>query len=307
MPTIRDGRGVLTVHDMGVPPANPSGPVQRLVEPAMVRVPDETGQTNADRMAASRARGAKAGGFVAGATKSARRWNGQPPEGFPPPSRAAQTATARATLVETRNGALTSRQQQVIEALGRLGSRKAVQLELGAKHIQSIDGTLLDAHAKGLLPLDLPDLPKRLQKALAGGPPPLRRGRHAVDPAGKTAAEVRRAQKAATIEPQGREAGAPATDADDRGITGAAPATEVATPPGPTPGPFPGAQAAADATDRALGMEPEYSEPDSPPTIVHLTISIDVVRLAQEMRSWSTYQITPFFDGLAKVIHEAQS
>jgi len=74
VPAIRDGRGVLTVHDMGVPPpANPSGPVERIVEPSvMVRVPEVTGKSNAEYLAASRARGAKAGGFVKGATKPLR-------------------------------------------------------------------------------------------------------------------------------------------------------------------------------------------------------------------------------------------
>lgn len=38
---------------------------------------------------------------------------------------------------------------------------------------------------------------------------------------------------AAHPDTEDREAGAPATDADDRGTTGAAPATGVATPPGP--------------------------------------------------------------------------
>jgi hypothetical protein len=32
MPTIRNGRGVLTEYDMGLPPGNPSGPVERRVD-----------------------------------------------------------------------------------------------------------------------------------------------------------------------------------------------------------------------------------------------------------------------------------
>ena len=67
MPVIRDGNNRVTEYDMGTPSANPSGPVERVVEPSvMVRVPEVTGKTNAEYMAASRARGAKAGGFVKG-------------------------------------------------------------------------------------------------------------------------------------------------------------------------------------------------------------------------------------------------
>lgn len=78
-PVIRDGNNRLSTYDMAEQPAEGSGPVMRLVEPSMVRVPDVTGKTNAEYMAASRSRGAKAGGFVKGATKPARRWNGDGP------------------------------------------------------------------------------------------------------------------------------------------------------------------------------------------------------------------------------------
>lgn len=67
MPTIRDGRGVLTEYDMAVPTGSPSGPVERVVEPSVVRRQTERKH---DYMAASRARGAAAGGFVAGAPKA---------------------------------------------------------------------------------------------------------------------------------------------------------------------------------------------------------------------------------------------
>ncbi len=68
-PVVRDGSNRLTTYENPLPASNPSGPVERLVEPSMVRVPEVTGKTNAEYMAASRARGAKAGGFVKGVTK----------------------------------------------------------------------------------------------------------------------------------------------------------------------------------------------------------------------------------------------
>jgi hypothetical protein len=73
-PAIRDGRGKLTVHDMAdvALASHPPGPVERVVEPSVV-APKRLNVH--DYMAASRARGAKAGGFVKGAKKT----SGPPP------------------------------------------------------------------------------------------------------------------------------------------------------------------------------------------------------------------------------------
>ncbi len=246
MPIVRDGQNKVHEYDM-TPPASPSGPPVRVDVPGevvrtpgmdAVGLPRYTSRRGVDRpegrMAESRARGnaasarphasaeesrargAKAGGFVKGATKH------EPKVPIAPPAKGvAQTAAARAATAASRNAALTSRQQQVVDALRRLGTRKAVMAELGAKHVQSIDATLLDAYAKGLLPTDLPDLPKRLQRALDAGAGVIRRGKLAAKPAHIVSTE-------SPLE--GQEASAPATDAGE-GKAGASDPAALAVPP----------------------------------------------------------------------------
>lgn len=87
MPAIRDGRGQLTVHDMGAPPGNPSGPVERsrVSEARMADFAAERAAgaerprksspavlDNRAAAAASRARGAQRAGFVKGAANRNR-------------------------------------------------------------------------------------------------------------------------------------------------------------------------------------------------------------------------------------------
>jgi hypothetical protein len=171
VPTIRAGRGVLHVHDMGTPPpANPSGPVQRVgmpstpstgqaaAIPAASVAPAKPPYGGGSSLAASRARGAAAGGFVRGHTGPKRKAE-EKPKAADPAAAFARFSLGRAAHVASLKSKLTDRQQQVIDELRRLGSRRAVQEALGVTHLQSIDGSLIDAFEKGLLPADLPDLP----------------------------------------------------------------------------------------------------------------------------------------------------
>lgn len=321
MPTIRDARGRLSVHDMTPPPPGEPAPITRRQgspAPPDDRLPirrdaaslaGSRARANAASAAVSRARGAQRAGFVKGASKTARRWNGgalaaesESQKSTDTPSKGiAQTEAARAVSVATRNAALTPRQEQVVDALRRLGTRKAVMGELGVKDVQTIDSTLLQINRKGLLPAALPDLPKRLQRAIEGGGP------------GPTAAKP--AHIVSTESPsQGREAGVPATGAASVEPPERDPATPGSTPLGspdnltstndvPAPDSDPGIAAAYSAPDSTTPAEagggPVVGEPWP-----YLTVMIDCVALARAMQGWATYQMTAFFEGLAKVVAE---
>jgi hypothetical protein len=203
MPTIRNGRGVLTEYDMGLPPGNPSGPVERRVDATQATGEHVQAARSIQRgpTPEEHARAVRNGAAGRMARLAAdRAAPGAAPA--PKPDRAAATVARVATM----NATLSPRQAQIVEALGRLGTRKLVQKELGLGVIQEVDVALDRAHRKGLLPPGLPDLPPRLTRAAEG----------AANPAHIVSSE-------SPLE--GLEAGVPATDADERGTTGAAPAT----------------------------------------------------------------------------------
>ncbi|HEY8773556.1 MAG TPA: hypothetical protein VIM05_03210 [Gaiellaceae bacterium] len=204
MPTVRDGRGVLTVHDMGVPVASsPSGPVERgtrrqtipdppptVIEPVPQAYVAEQQRRDAawakaegkakpadtfrrptlattlrDQAAASRARGAAAAGFVKGAKKP-HQVKAEPPPAEAKP-KGAPKGFKRSPEVRER-----MRQAQVDRY----------------------------ARARGEVPAEVVAEPAHI----------------------------------VTTESQGREASVPATGADERGPTGdPEPAAQVATPLGP--------------------------------------------------------------------------
>jgi hypothetical protein len=67
MPLVRDGRGVLTEYDMSAQPTgSPSGPVERRLGPVAPAPDSPSLPAPVDALAASRARGAAAAGFVKG-------------------------------------------------------------------------------------------------------------------------------------------------------------------------------------------------------------------------------------------------
>ncbi len=225
MPTIRDGRGVLTVHDMGTPaPGSPSGPVQRLVEPSMVRLPDA--QPAHDYMAASRARGAKAGGFVQGATKpprspaerlaSVRRqqeeraageiaaWVAEQ-KGAPAKPKVKEDPVTRSHDGLTRDERRHAKAERMLAVIRTTSSYAEAALALGVgKH--ALEMFVSDLRRRGELPADVQVLLSARNPAHAGRP----RKNH-----------------------EDQEASAPATAADELG-TPAPPAAETpATPPGP--------------------------------------------------------------------------
>lgn len=228
MPTIRDARGQLHVHDM-TPRLEVSGPApverSRVSEQRMADFAAERAQTAertradavaAGRMSAERRRSTAAeeavsrrrGAEVMHERAVARKAAQQPEEpAMPSPDRHGHRAPT------TKNAALTARQEQVIEAIRRTGSRHGAMAELGITHMQSIDTTLMDAHAKGLLASNVPDLPPRIARAFGLEVTPRKGLRRAPTP---------------TIEPQDQEAGDPATDA-----SGAPAEPPFTTPPGP--------------------------------------------------------------------------
>lgn len=216
MPTIRDGRGVLTVHDMGVPPpGSPSGPVerdrvseQRMADFAAERAaaaPERHHLTVAEKataarehIAASRARGAKAGGFVAGATK---------------PLQIKPTPNAEEEHVDSkRDQRRIERRERILAAIRSTSSYVGAAAAVGLSR-SSIEVFVSDLRRRGELPGDVAEL-------LSGRNPSI---------AKRTAAPA----KPTIIEVQAPGAGVPATDATERGTTGLDPAPQGGTPPAP--------------------------------------------------------------------------
>lgn len=265
MPTIRNGRGELEVFDMGVPPpASPSGPIersqvsaQRMADFAAERAraadrqrkPSPAVLDDQARAAASRARGAKAGGFVKGATKpiqegpvpprdhhdaGTNRVRQQAEEGAAaamekPPLSAAAFSDGRGRRKLPRDRA--ERNALVLEAVRASASHAeaATRLGVGKARVEQIVSELRRSD----------QLPADVRAALDAR-------RHSISVAG---GKVRAAQRRA--EPEGREASAPATAADDGGTTGGPSPRppELLPPPGPS--------------EPAPGIAEEYSAPDS--------------------------------------------
>lgn len=183
MPTIRDGRGVLTEHRTELA-ANPPGPIERSRVSA-ARMADFAAE-RVERVAPKRVPAAPDGPNLG------RR------VGRPRVTQAQRDARTAAFLEAVR---VSSSHAEAGQRLGLSGARVA-----------QVIGELRRA---GQLPLDVDNLLRA------------RSGQRPIDPAGKTAAEIRR-----EIASQGQEASAPATAAVDRGQPDASGSTEVATPPG---------------------------------------------------------------------------
>lgn len=206
-------------------------------------------------MAASRARGAVRGGFVKGQKKPAppahhdagvNRVRQQAEAGRVAATAGAPTVKRRFPL--PRDPA--ERRAAVLVALRSTHTVRAAAGLLGVTETR-VGQILREIRLAGEMPADL-DADIKSRSAIAAatrtGTVPL--AAPLVDPAGKTAAEVRREQRAIADasemhEPGNKthtdstlkdpEAGAPATAADDGGAAPPAAATEVAMPPGPTP------------------------------------------------------------------------
>jgi hypothetical protein len=243
MPRIRDGHNRVDEYETVPPPAVGVGPIERVVVPGAIArtpgieaqgLPRYTSRRGVDRpaatMAESRARGARAAGFVKGATKRTPMVPLAPTATDPPPLTGAAVGVSgsRGRRVMPRDRG--ERNSLVLDTVRTSKSHAETGERLGVtgKRIEQI---VHEIRRNGLLPADVDEL----LKARSSWKGTVHRATPAVaEPAHIVSAE-------SPIE--GREAGAPATDALDR---------DAGSPPGDGSPPEP-----------EPGIEDAYSAPDS--------------------------------------------
>lgn len=294
MPTIRDARGQLTSYETLPPPGSPSGPVirDRVSEARMADFAAERAR-EAERKRTTRViRSIATGEYVAVSTPEPG------PEEKPMPD-VEKSPLSAAAVSRGGSGARplprdeAARMALVLDAVRSTPSLTAAGAKLGVTN-QRVGQLVQSFRRAGVLPDDV----DRLVKARGRSRPSTSKVdaiepsldthsssiKAVIEPRSVKSHGVERAPHKHSDQIKGQEAGAPVTDAVDRGTTGTAPATEVATPPGPTP-----------------VIEEAYSAPvlTTPADVVSLHLTLDVS--AAEMATWQPERIRLFFQGVANV------
>lgn len=272
MPIVRDGNNRVTEYDMGLPPGSPSGPVERVSVPGEVlRTPgiQATGLPRYDsKRAVDRPPATLAESRQRGtAAMLAKRK-------APTPSEDRAAAEMEAWQAEQAAEGSAAAAETTMEARPRfpLGRDRAARQAavLGALRATS---TVRDAAAQlGVTETRVGQILREIR--LAGMPADL-------DAAIKSRSAIAAATRTGKVPlaPAGIDRAGPSPAAE-----------EVATPPGPT------VDIAPDLPTRE-----GPAEDDGRP---YLTVTIDCVALARAMQGWATYEMSAFFDGLAKVVAE---
>ena len=268
MPAIRDAQGKLTVHDMGAPPVNPPGPIERrqasaqqmadfAAERARMSEHERRGHTSLAEKgkrareieAASRARGAQRAGFVKGATKPHQA---KPTEEVPMVGgEHSDVGRIREQVEEGHEGngghwarKRAAKAEQWFAAIRETSNLTEAAARLGT-NAKNVSNFVVQMRASGDLPADIDAKVQSRSVAQRTQPEPVvvevsltpsgRVTAAMLEQAGLREPDVAKAAHFMTTERhiEGGEEGAPATAADDLGTTGAAPAEEVATPPSP--------------------------------------------------------------------------
>jgi hypothetical protein len=169
-----------------------------------------------------------------------------------------------------RSAVRAERVARYLDAIRASDSHREAAERLGVgKH--SLEMFVSDLRRRRELPDDVEELLRQRNPA---------RGRHGGRPKANGAATPQ-------TEPQGQEADVPATAVATVEQPDPEQATGVSTPPGPI-----------------AVIAQEYSGDEPTDTRPYLTVTVDCVALARAMDGWQTFQMTAFFEGLAKVVAE---